>query len=472
MTIRSLFFSICIHYFCISLHAIDVDTETFGEFGSVKIYSNSDNPSSIAIFISGDGGWKSGVVDMAKSIASMNVMVIGVDIDRYFDHLRKLTTACYYPAADFESLSMFVQKKKHLSVYIHPVIIGYSSGATLAYGIIAQAPEYTFRGGIGLGFCPDIDLPKHLCKGSGLECSPLTKKGYDLLPCKLKEPFIALLGEQDKVCSPPVVKVFIEKTPKSELVILPKVGHGFAVTKNWMPQFTAAYQRIISLHEEKKADLKAKADALGAAKPKDLEHLPIKIIPSSKPSKTMLFMISGDGGWTGFDQQFSEHLAAQGYPVVGLDALQYFWAAKTPEEVIKDITPVLNHYLSEWHCEQFILLGYSFGANVVPFLVNRFSPEIKNKIRLVTMMSPDEKADFEIHISDMINVFGERGNYNVKSEMLKTKEKTLLIFGTDESRKFDDLPKNQFKEITISGGHHYGDNFDALTNGIISAAKE
>jgi type IV secretory pathway VirJ component len=52
------------------------------------------------------------------------------------------------------------------------------------------------------------------------------------------------------------------------------------------------------------------------------------------------------------------------------------------------------------------------------------------------------------------------------------KERTLLIFGSDETRKFDDLPKNQFKEITISGGHHYGDNFDALSNGIISAAKE
>src|ERR1035437_6983330 len=149
MTIRNIFIFICLGFFCISLQAINVDTETFGGFGAVKIYSSSDKPTSIAIFISGDGGWKSGVIDMAKSIAAMNVMVIGVDIERYFDHLRKLTTACYYPAADFESLSMFVQKKKHLTVYIHPVIIGYSSGATLAYGIIAQAPEYTFRGGIG-----------------------------------------------------------------------------------------------------------------------------------------------------------------------------------------------------------------------------------------------------------------------------------------------------------------------------------
>jgi type IV secretory pathway VirJ component len=255
-------------------------------------------------------------------------------------------------------------------------------------------------------------------------------------------------------------------------VVLPKVGHGFSVTKNWMPQFTEAYKRIISLHEEKKANLNAKATELGVVKPKDLEHLPLKIIPSAKSSKTMVFMISGDGGWTGFDQQLAEHLAAQGYPVVGLDALQYFWSAKTPEGVIKDITPVLNHYLGEWHCEQFVLMGYSFGANVVPFLVNRFSPEIRSKVKIIALMSPDEKADFEIHISDMINIFGERGDYNVKSEMLKMKEKALLIFGSDEASKFDDLPKKQFKQITISGGHHYGDNFDALANGIVGAAKE
>lgn len=473
MTIKKLTLFFINIFFFIHLHATNVDTETYGCFGLVKIYSNSEKPSSIAIFISGDGGWKSGVVDMAQSIASLDVMVIGVDINKYFAYLRKLTSACYYPAADFENLSKFIQKKRHLTHYLSPVLIGYSSGATLAYGILAQAPENTFIGAMGLGFCPDIDLPKHLCKGAGLECSAITKKGYDLLPVGLKAPFVALLGENDRVCSPPDVKIFIDKTPKSELILLPKVGHGFAVEKNWMPQFIGAYKHILTLDEEKRAKLKTKETESGAVKPKEAANLPVKLIPTTKPAKALIFMISGDGGWTGFDQQLAEHLAEQAYPVVGLDALQYFWSEKTPAGVIKDITPVINHYMKEWKCDEVILLGYSFGANVIPFLVNDFSPEIKGKIKLVAMMSPDEKADFEIHISDMINIFGDRGDYNVKAEMLKMKEKTLLIFGSDEvPTKFDDLPKKQFKQVTISGGHHYGNNFDALANGIVNATKE
>ncbi|SPZ91950.1 Type IV secretory pathway, VirJ component [Sphingobacterium multivorum] len=47
-------------------------------------------------------------------------------------------------------------------------MVGYSYGATLVYGLIAQAPAGTFRGGIALGFCPDITIAKPLCKGSGL----------------------------------------------------------------------------------------------------------------------------------------------------------------------------------------------------------------------------------------------------------------------------------------------------------------
>lgn len=456
--------------------AVKVDSTFFSGFGKVWIYNKSEQPASVVIFISGDGGWNAGVVEMAKAISSLNTMVVGVDITRYLAHLKKLSSACYYPAADFENLSKFIQKKYKHTKYINPIIIGYSSGATLAYGILAQAPENTFKGAMGLGFCPDLEIAKPLCKGAGLEIVKRSdNKGFDLLPSHLTSPFIALLGEKDQVCDPKLVQEFIAKAPKCELILLPKVGHGYSVRKNWMPQFIESFKNLISYDDEKKQKFKPSSSQNSTlVKPKGLEDLPLKIIPSVNPSKsTLIFMISGDGGWTGFDQELALHLSKQKCGIVGLDALQYFWSEKKPEDVAKTIAPVLEYYRAEWNCSDIILMGYSFGADFIPFLENRLSPDVKNNVKMAVMLSPDQWADFEIHISDMLSILDSEDTNNVKAELLKTNSKTLLIFGSEEvPNKFEDLPKTHFRTLVIPGGHHYGNNFDAITTAISQALND
>src|SRR5919108_4336596 len=145
------------------------DSLAFGRFGTVALYRRTEHPSSVALFVSGDGGWNLGVVGMAQELASMDVLVVGIDIRDYRAALARASEACSYPAAEFEALSQYVQKRLGFARYTPPVLVGYSSGATLVYATLAQAPPNTFRGAISLGFCPDLLLSRPLCKGSGLE---------------------------------------------------------------------------------------------------------------------------------------------------------------------------------------------------------------------------------------------------------------------------------------------------------------
>jgi Dipeptidyl aminopeptidases/acylaminoacyl-peptidases len=145
-------------------------------------------------------------------------------------------------------LSKFVQKKLNFSRSIVPVLVGYSSGATLVYAALTQAPPDTFCGAISLGFCPDLLLTKPLCKGHGLEWKVGPKgKGYSFLPAtNLQNPWIALQGTIDQVCDPASTADYVKKIKGGEIVILPKVGHGFSVPKNWLPQFKKAFLRIVT----------------------------------------------------------------------------------------------------------------------------------------------------------------------------------------------------------------------------------
>ena len=76
-------------------------------------------------------------------------------------------------------------------------------------------------------------------------------------------------------------------------------------------------------------------------------------------------------------------------PTVGLNSLKYFWKARTPEEATRDVARILRHYLAAWHKERVLLIGYSFGADVLPFVVNRLPAELRAHIVSVSLLGID-----------------------------------------------------------------------------------
>ncbi len=213
------------------------ETFTFGPFGKVNIIRKSDHPSQVVLFVSGDGGWNLGVVDMANELAQADTLVAGIDITHYLNKLEKEPGKCLYPASDFEALSQFIQKKYKFPKYIQPILVGYSSGATLvmqSFPSLLQTHLKVQSAWVSALISLSISL---FAKGAGLECSPIPKgKGYDVLPAKhLETPWIALQGTIDQVCNPEETEDFVKAVKGVEIVILPKVGHGYSVPRNWLP---------------------------------------------------------------------------------------------------------------------------------------------------------------------------------------------------------------------------------------------
>jgi type IV secretory pathway VirJ component len=463
---KVIFVAVAFLILTLKANATPADTMFYGAFGKVFIYHPTKVPDALVLFVSGDGGWNKGVLDMANNLALMGALVAGIDIRHYFESLKSLNVPCYYPAADFEELSLTIQKKYKFDQYIKPILVGYSSGATLVYGLLAQAPANTFKGAIALGFCPDIEIGKPLCNGSGLK-SHILKEGISFYlesSTQLSAPFIVLEGMIDQVCSFEETKKYMESMPVSELVPLPNVGHGFSVTRNWLPQFISAYQKVLKEpgYSERKSTENALLQSQHLA-PLNSD-LPLTLIPSSvKENLPLAIFISGDGGWTSFDHTVCEKLAEKGMPVVGLDAQKYFWKGKQPKEAADDISTAVKHYMKQWNKSSFVLVGYSFGACVAPFIANSFSSTLKESLCGVYCISPDETADFEIHISDMLD-FSHKEEYDVVSELKKILSlNPVCIFGNEEDIEL----RKQFSKIgvkieTLPGSHHYDDDYNAL----------
>lgn len=452
-------------------------TFTFARFGTVHVYGDPATAKQVVLFASGDGGWELGVVDMARELASLDALVIGIDVVHFLHQVEAGSDRCAYSAADFEQLAQFVEKELGLEHYIVPVLVGYSSGATLVYALQAQAPPATFRGAISLGFCPDLWTAKSFCRGHGLESSLKSKgKGVLFAPATaLETPWIVFQGDVDQVCEPAATAAFVGRVPHGELVALPKVGHGFSVPRNWLPQFKTSFARLAdpppaSVPPE---PLAAGPGTQGAAPPSDLPLVEVAATgPPGGPlaAATLAVVLSGDGGWAGMDKEIAGELARLGIPTVGWNSLQYYWHARTPEGAAADLTRVLAHYLPAWQRDRVLLVGYSFGADVLPFLVARLPESWRKRIDLVTLIAPSTTAQFEFHVAEWMGSTDASALPTAPEVARLAGLRVLCLQGEDDTESLcRKLPAGAAEVTVLGGGHHFGGGYAEVARRIVAA---
>jgi type IV secretory pathway VirJ component len=464
------------------------ETLTYGRFGQLALYRQTPHPRHVVLFFSGDGGWNLGVIDMAETLSKMDALVVGINLPHYLAALAGGKETCSYAASDAELLSKYVQKKLGFPTYTPPVLVGYSSGATLVYALLVEAPPNTFKGAISMGFCPDLPLRKPLCAGHGLTWGPGPKgKGFSFKPSDtLEQPWVAFQGLIDQVCSPQDVQAYVRQVKNGEAVMLPKVGHGFSVPANWEAQFKQSFQRLTSVAEPGRAAAApavtpaahpaapgaAPAPAPSAPGAPAVADLPLVEVPARQPSGDLLALIvSGDGGWAGIDKDVANELAGKGVPVVGLNSLQYFWSERTPDGAAADLQRIARHYLSTWGRQQLLLIGYSLGADVLPFMANRLPPDLLGRVRLIVLLGPSRKTSFQFHLTDWLPG-SDGGDRPVLPEVAKLRGKPLLcLYGQEETDSLCTELGGLGKAVSFQGSHHFGGAYASLADRILGEVQ-
>jgi type IV secretory pathway VirJ component len=397
---------------------------------------------------------------MARKLVDRGSMVAGIDTTQLYEAIEADGASCVYPDGDLENLSHYLQGYAHLPTYHTPVLAGYSAGATLAYAMIAQAPEGTFAGAVTMGFCVEMDLAKPLCRGEGVRFTKRADgKSVDLLPTKeLAVDWIALHGASDRVCPTAPARAFAAQVPRAQFIELPKVGHSYSRAADWEAQFLGAYDR-----------LSAKADAALPPPPASLADLPIVevLAAKSKSNSTFAVLLSGDGGWAGLDKKVAAALAAKGIDVVGIDSLRYFWTPRTPQGLASDLDRVVRYYAAHWHKTGAVLVGYSQGADVLPFAINRLPPASRQLVTYAVLMGLGTNASFEFHVGNWLG--GESGAIPIQPEAAKLQpNKTLCIYGADEKNSLcPKLAPASVEAHVMEGGHHFDGAYENLATLIL-----
>ncbi len=180
----------------------------------------------------------------------------------------------------------------------------------------------------------------------------------------------------------------------------------------------------------------------------------------------MVVYVSGDGGENNFSGDFVNGFNNHGYPVVLFNTLKYFWSKKEPAQAAKDIEAVITTYKRQWHKNNVILIGYSIGADVLPFVYTRLGGKTQALVKNIVLLSPSNYTDFEVHLTYMFSK--NKGSY-VPDEINKITKPVLIVQGNKEENRIniDALKNKNLSRLVLPGGHNYSSNTSDVVNGII-----
>lgn len=200
--------------------------------------------------------------------------------------------------------------------------------------------------------------------------------------------------------------------------------------------------------------------------------LPLVEVPVASDGKQFAVMISGDGGWRKIDESIAARLREHEIPTVGLDAAAFYRTRRTPEESAAALETIIREYRAKWHRDKVIVIGFSRGADVLPFMLNRLPQDVRGCITVVALLGPEPLIDFRFH--PWWDIFHRaEPQFPVEPELAKLRDDNVIcVYGLREKGSLCPLlDPAAFTVISKPGGHHFGGHYNAIVDAILARTK-
>jgi type IV secretory pathway VirJ component len=405
-----------------------------GRLGDVRVFGTEGAADGI-VFLFGTGdGWSSADDAAARRLAAAGATVVGIKLGQYRRQLAGARDSCLYLVGDVEQASRAVERRLGFTRYIAPILAGMGEAGALAGAMLAQAPAGAIAGAVVIDPAAAIDFGRPICTAPPRDVGVPGTPGFLLA---------AFSGE-----APPAGKAVVvrARTAGKPVEIAP---------------LPVAASRTESL-----ALLAASRIGAVAAPPARaaIGDLPLVELPPTRSGVPLVVVLSGDGGWRDIDKVIADALHERGLAVVGWNSLSYFWTARTPAQLARDLASALAYYAAKWRTGRVVLVGYSFGADVLPFALNRLPAELRARIVQLSLLGYAGKADFEIHVAGWIDRRPTAAALPGAAEMARIDPRQVQCFyGAEESDSAcPSLAASGAEVVKMAGGHHLGGDYEAV----------
>lgn len=174
-------------------------------------------------------------------------------------------------------------------------------------------------------------------------------------------------------------------------------------------------------------------------------------------------IISGDMGFkTGMGPEIGKRLAADGIPVLGVNSLAYFRERRTPAEIQALIADSVRRGLALGHAERLVLIGQSFGADMVHVGLTGLPPALRAKLAMVVLIVPTDSVDYQASPAELFDLVKPDAPALATGRQLDWVP-TLCIYGREEKDSLcPQLDAANVRKVGLPGGHPLHHDADAL----------
>lgn len=422
-----------------------------GDLGTITVIGPFWPVRAVDVLFTGAGGVNAESLRLAGELTRDGTEVLVIDTRDLLARYSAGTAGCRAAAGSVDNLVRTRERALGFDQAREPVLIGLGTGAAVAYATLAAAPPLSFAGGVGLDFDPRITTQRPWCGHP--DRTPDTG------------------GRPDQPATPAdglPWRALTTRPPSAADPALAYAGEG--------------QTKVLVAGDDVAAQLSAARDEVRAQRAARLAErsvgsLPLVELTTRGAGDAFVVLLSGDGGWRDLDRDLAGRLQERGIPVLGWDSLRYFWSARRPEEAAADLARVIAHYAAAWQRPHCALVGFSFGADVLPFLYARLPPSQRASVRLVALISPSRRTDFEVHVSDWFSSWlgtTAAGTYDVTRALhALPAAQTLCLYGSEESHRSlcTDAAAASVQVLQRRGGHHLDGDYDALADTLLQALR-
>lgn len=188
------------------------------------------------------------------------------------------------------------------------------------------------------------------------------------------------------------------------------------------------------------------------------------------PRRAVALYLSGDMGFhAGLGPDVAERLTGRGIAVVAENSLHFFRARRTPEEAGAMIAEGLRRALRIDPHARLLLLGQSFGADVIAPSLPYVPLALRRRIAFIGLIVPGATRQWRASPSEIFS-FSEPEEDSTTAAHRLSWAPLLCIYGAQERASLcPSLGQPNAVRVQLPGGHALSHDADAVSGALLHA---